>query len=106
MDLSVQARDSINNPGNSADIVRNKQDGQTFFIPQILKQRVKTLLCDNIQSRGGFIKDQQFGLHHKRSGNQNSLFLTTLQAPEMSFCRFIHLNLFKRFINPFPIVQG
>ena len=77
---------------DQAQIVCDEKHGHAAPLAQFGKQQQNLTLNCHIQSCGGFIGNQQFGLTGQRHGNHHALLLATRQLMRISIDAFLGLG--------------
>jgi hypothetical protein len=71
----------------------DQQHGQLKFVMKVLDELNDVVLHGDIQSGGGLIKDEDFGLLGQRSGDKDPLLLTAGEMSERGIFMRSHANL-------------
>lgn len=70
---SVHDGDAMGDLGDHTEVVSNKQEGQFHFAAELVEQFEDLFLNGDIESGGGLVGDEQFGIGGESHGNHDAL---------------------------------
>jgi len=74
---SVHDGDAMGDLGDHTEVVSNKEEGQFHFAAELVEQFEDLFLNGDIESGGGLVGDEQFGIGGEGHGNHDALAKTT-----------------------------